>query len=182
MPLDEYKGIFNSGIFDKYGSEAASKLKLSFAPNTPTVNTQTLPSLKVKPVSTTTPDGEWAVDLFGGESNAGSTPPTTSDIGLNLDTFNTAFKGLSTLAGLANAYMGYKNYQLAKDQFGFEKAAVNRNIANTAQQINNQYDAAGRIAAGMTGLAGADGKIRQDVVDYYSGLAKKQHVDGSAIG
>ena len=34
---------------------------------------------------------------------------------------------LQGLSGLANAYMGYKNYKLAKEQFGFQKGLANRN-------------------------------------------------------
>ena len=40
-----------------------------------------------------------------------------SDFGWNNETLGTVFSGLNALTGLANAYMGYKAYGLAKDQF-----------------------------------------------------------------
>lgn len=93
--------------------------------------------------------------------------------------------GLQALSGLMNAYTGYKNYKLAKEQFGFEKAAMNRNIANQAKVINNAYDNAAQVAAGMIGArdsAGNYGMTSQDVVDRYAANAEKKHVDGSRIG
>ena len=89
--------------------------------------------------------------------------------------------GLQTLTGLANAYLGYKNYKLAKDQFGFEKAAVNRNIANQAKQINSAYDSSASIAAAMQGTD-ANGVLRPEVRERYMNEAKNRHVDGSKIG
>lgn len=89
--------------------------------------------------------------------------------------------GLQTLTGLANAYLGYKNYKLAKDQFGFEKAAVNRNIANQAKQINSAYDSSASIAAAMQGTD-ANGVLRPEVRERYMNEAKNRHVDGSRIG
>lgn len=93
-----------------------------------------------------------------------------------------AAQGLQSLSGLYNAYTGYKNYQLAKQQFAFEKAAMNRNIANQAKIINNTYDNAARIAAGMAGERDAQGVLSQDVINEYAARARQQHVDGSAIG
>lgn len=89
--------------------------------------------------------------------------------------------GLQTLTGLANAYLGYKNYKLAKDQFGFEKAAINRNIANQAKQINSAYDSSASIAAAMQGTD-ANGVLRPEVRERYMNEAKNRHVDGSRIG
>ena len=93
--------------------------------------------------------------------------------------------GLQALSGLMNAYTGYKNYKLAKEQFGFEKAAMNRNIANQAKVINNTYDNAAQVAAGMIGSvdnAGNYGMTNQEVVDRYTANAEKKHVDGSKVG
>ena len=59
--------------------------------------------------------------------------------------------GIQGLSGLANAYMGYKNYLLAKDQFNYQKGLANRNLANQAKIINNTYDTAAQVAAGMIG-------------------------------
>ena len=97
---------------------------------------------------------------------------------------NYGLAGLQALSGLANAYTGYKNYQLAKQQFGFEKAAMNRNIANQAKIINNAYDNAAQVAAGMVGAkdnAGNYGMTNQEVVDKYAANAEKKHVDGSSL-
>ena len=93
--------------------------------------------------------------------------------------------GLQALSGLANAFLGYKNYKLAKKQFGFEKAAINRNIANQAKIINNAYDNAAQVAAGMIGgrdNIGNYGMTNQEVVDRYAANAEKKHVDGSRVG
>jgi len=40
--------------------------------------------------------------------------------------------------GVADAYLGYENLQLGKDQFGFAKDSFNKNLANQSQLINNQ--------------------------------------------
>jgi hypothetical protein len=60
-------------------------------------------------------------------------------------------QGLQALSGLANAYMGYKNYGLAKDMFGFEKAATNRNMANQASEYNTGIQNAGEVGMGLAG-------------------------------
>ena len=97
---------------------------------------------------------------------------------------------LQGLSGLANAYMGYKNYKLAKEQFGFQKGLANRNLANQAKVINNTYDNAAQVAAGMIGggsynpatdTQGSFGMTDQAVVDRYAEKAKEKHVDGSPI-
>lgn len=93
--------------------------------------------------------------------------------------------GLQALSGLANAFIGYKNYKLAKKQFGFEKDVMNRNIANQAKVINNTYDNAAQVAAGMIGArdsTGNYGMTNQEVVDRYAANAEKKHVDGSRVG
>ena len=97
---------------------------------------------------------------------------------------------LQGLSGLTNAYMGYKNYKLAKEQFGFQKGLANRNLANQAKVINNTYDNAAQVAAGMIGggsynpatdSQGSYGMTDQAVVDRYAEKAKEKHVDGSPI-
>ena len=97
---------------------------------------------------------------------------------------------LQGLSGLSNAYMGYKNYKLAKEQFGFQKGLANRNLANQAKIINNTYDNAAQVAAGMIGggsynpatdTQGSFGMTDQAVVDKYAEKAKEKHVDGSPI-
>ena len=98
---------------------------------------------------------------------------------------------LQGLSGLASAYMGYKNYNLAKEQFGFQKGLANRNLANQAKVINNTYDNAAQVAAGMIGggsynpatdSQGSFGMVDQATVDQYAKKAKEKHVDGSSIG
>lgn len=69
----------------------------------------------------------------------------------NKDTVGGIAQGVQALAGLANAYMGYKNYGLAKDQFNFAKAAANRDVANQARLINNEIQNAGEVGMGLAG-------------------------------
>jgi len=64
---------------------------------------------------------------------------------------DTAMKGAGAAAGLANAYLGYKNYKMAKDMFGFEKAAANRNIANQASEYNTGLQNAGEVGMSLAG-------------------------------
>ena len=90
--------------------------------------------------------------------------------------------GIQGLSGLANAYMGYKNYQLAQEQFKFQKGLARRNLANQAKIINNTYDTAAQVAAGMIGgrdSSGNFGFTSQDVVNRYSNAAKDKHVSGT---
>ena len=110
--------------------------------------------------------------------------PNTSDFGWNNQTLGTVFSGLNALTGLANAFMGYKAYGLAKDQFRFQKGLANRQLANQAKMINNAYDTAAQVAAGMRGSVNADGTIGMTdkaIVDQYAARAKERHVDGSPI-
>lgn len=90
--------------------------------------------------------------------------------------------GMEGLSGLANAYMGYKNYQLAQEQFKFQKGLARRNLANQAKIINNTYDTAAQVAAGMIGgkdSFGNYGFTNQDIVNRYSNAAKDKHVSGT---
>jgi hypothetical protein len=153
--------------------------------STPTVTTPTVKGLSLNPVRVTNQDGTWGMNFFGGNTTTPTAPQTNSGFGLNTETLGTVFSGLNALSGLANAYLGFKNYSLAKKQFGFEKAAINRNIANQAKIINNTYDNAAQVAAGMIGgrdSAGNYGMTNQEVVDRYAANAEKKHVDGSKVG
>ena len=90
--------------------------------------------------------------------------------------------GIQGLSGLANAYMGYKNYQLAQEQFKFQKGLARRNLANQAKIINNTYDNAAQVAAGMIGgrdSSGNFGFTDQNIVDRYANAAKDKHVSGT---
>ena len=97
---------------------------------------------------------------------------------------------LQGLGGLASAYTAYKGLQLAKDQFKFQKGLANRNLANQSKIINNSYDNAAQVAAGMIGggsynpatdSQGNYGMTDQAIVDRYAQKAKEQHVDGSPV-
>lgn len=116
--------------------------------------------------------------------NSGNNTDTSTGIGWNTQTLAGIAGGLQALSGLANAYMGYKNYGLAKDQFNYQKGLANRNLANQAKVINNAYDNAAQVAAGMIGgkdSSGNYGMTSTDIINKYSNKAKEQHVDGSAI-
>ena len=131
------------------------------------------------PVSTVNADGTWGINLYGNNPSAASTPPSG---GFNWQQgLGYGLAGLQALSGLMNAYTGYKNYKLAKEQFGFEKAAMNRNIANQAKTINNAYDNAAQVAAGMA-LDSSYGLARENLAKEYAADAQKKHVDGSAVG
>ena len=103
--------------------------------------------------------------------------------------------GLGTLGGLATGVlqgitglqqMGLANkaYGLAKKQFNFQKALANRNLANQAKIINNTYDNAAQVAAGMIGGTDASGNYgftNPAVVANHAAAAKQKHVDGTPI-
>ena len=97
---------------------------------------------------------------------------------------------LQGMSGLASAYTAYKGLQLAKDQFRYQKGLANRNLANQSKIINNSYDNAAQVAAGMIGggsynpatdSQGNYGMTDQAIVDRYAQKAKEQHVDGSPV-
>ncbi len=115
--------------------------------------------------------------LMSGNNSSGG-------FGFNTDTLGALSGGFQALGGLAGAYMGYKNYQMAKDQFKFQKGLANRNIANQAKTINNAYNNAGQVAAGMVGgktASGGYGLTDQAIIDRYAASAREKHVDGSPI-
>lgn len=97
--------------------------------------------------------------------------------------------GLSGLlqgaGGLLSAYTGLKSLEMAKDQFGFQRALANRNLANQAKIINNTYDNAAVVSANLVGggmdsagrVSDTDAATRSRIVEE----GKKKHVDGSPI-
>ena len=123
--------------------------------------------------------------MYGMSPESGITPQVADNsFGFNTNTLGAVTGGLQSLGGLASAYMGYKNYKMAKDQFGFQKGLANRNLANQAKTINNAYSNAAQVAAGMVGgrdTAGKYGLTDQALVDKYAAKAKEQYVDGSPI-
>ena len=124
--------------------------------------------------------------MYGDIANTNVPTPSTSSsgFGFNTGTLGAVTGGLQGLSGLAQAFVGMKNYELAQQQFKYQKGLANRNLANQAKIINNTYDNAAQVAAGMIGgkdVSGNYGFTNQAIVDDYAKKAKEKHVDGSAI-
>ena len=124
--------------------------------------------------------------MYGDIANTNVPTPSTSSsgFGFNTGTLGVVTGGLQGLSGLAQAFVGMKNYELAQQQFKYQKGLANRNLANQAKIINNTYDNAAQVAAGMIGGKDASGNYgftNQAIVDDYAKKAKEKHVDGSAI-
>lgn len=84
--------------------------------------------------------------------------PNTNSMfgGLASPTWQGVGSTLLGLGGLANTYMGYKQYGLAKDAFKFNKGLANRNLATQGQLLNQEmYDRKSRALAG-SGLSGEE--------------------------
>ena len=127
-----------------------------------------------------------ADNMYGDIANTNVPTPSTSSsgFGFNTGTLGVVTGGLQGLSGLAQAFVGMKNYELAQQQFKYQKGLANRNLANQAKIINNTYDNAAQVAAGMIGGKDASGNYGftdQAIVDDYAKKAKEKHVDGSAI-
>lgn len=97
-------------------------------------------------------------------SGAGSTTGPTGFMG----TLGTAGSVMQGLGGLAGAYTGYKNYQLAKDQFDYEKALSGVNLANQGKLVNNQIMNAAEVSNALAGGTLTDAQKQ-------SGLAAAQN-------
>lgn len=124
--------------------------------------------------------------MYGDIANTNVPTPSTSSsgFGFNTGTLGVVTGGLQGLSGLAQAFVGMKNYELAQQQFKYQKGLANRNLTNQAKIINNTYDNAAQVAAGMIGgkdVSGNYGFTNQAIVDDYAKKAKEKHVDGSAI-
>ena len=127
-----------------------------------------------------------ADSMYGDIANTNVPTPSTSSsgFGFNTGTFGAVASGLQGLSGLAQAFVGMKNYELAQQQFKYQKGLANRNLANQAKIINNTYDNAAQVAAGMIGgkdTSGNYGFTDQAIVNDYANKAKEKHVDGSPI-
>ena len=117
-------------------------------------------------------------------TNVPTSSTSSSGFGFNTGTLGAVADGLQGLSGLAQAFVGMKNYELAQQQFKYQKGLANRNLANQAKIINNTYDNAAQVAAGMIGgkdVSGNYGFTNQAIVDDYAKKAKEKHVDGSPI-
>lgn len=90
-----------------------------------------------------------------------------------------ALGGVQAGLGLYNAYLGSRQYSLAKKQFNFEKALARVNLANQAKTINTEYDTSARGAAAMQGSGGSWGAQDPALVQAYLDRAAKQHVSGT---
>lgn len=71
---------------------------------------------------------------------------------------------LQGIGGLANAYMGYKQYGLAKDAFGFQKKAFNRNIENQGKTLNNEIASRARVGLAMTAMSPGEKAAKLDSI------------------
>ena len=96
------------------------------------------------------------------ESSPDYTPPSLSMYGaddaqppgMDWGTLQGWGQLLGGVGDIGKAYMSYKNYGLAKDQFDFSKQYANRNLENQTKtvqhQLNNQYAAQTRGAPART--------------------------------
>ena len=76
---------------------------------------------------------------------------------------------VGALSGLAGAYTGYKNYQLAQDQFDAEQKYAAANLYNQGTLVNNQIKNAAEVGQALAGdTMTADQKAAQ-----LTGLASK---------
>jgi hypothetical protein len=86
--------------------------------------------------------------------------------------------GLQTASGLANAYTGYQNLKLGRDQFDFTKTAARENFGRQAQQYNTlQENAYGRTLKGT-------GKYENDPEGFKQALSayvEKNKINPAAI-
>jgi len=104
------------------------------------------------------------------ELNRDVTPNTGSNL-------QTGLAGIQAASGLLNAYTGLQGLGLAKDQFGFQKAAANRNIANQAALLNEQRANAGNVGLALAGstMSAAQKQAARDKIT-------AGNVDGSKVG
>jgi len=83
---------------------------------------------------------------------------------------------VGAVAGIANAWLGYKNYKLAEKQFRYQKDLTNRNLENQALVINEQLDRRTAVGNSLAGRTLTE-EQKQDRI----AATNKRHVDGSAI-
>lgn len=96
--------------------------------------------------------GEGAIVPGMGDAslNIGTTPDTNwfTD---NKDMLSGIGSGIQAAAGLANAFVGYKNYQLGKDRFALESQLAKANYTNQAQSYNSAVDRGASVTQGLAG-------------------------------
>lgn len=113
--------------------------------------------------------------------------PTTKSSGLQsgLGYADLGLKALGAGADLASAWTGYqafkqsqKAFDQSKKQFEFEKALTEKNLANSAQLINNYIDASANVASGLSGKATASSLADAALRDKYMSDATARKVSG----
>jgi hypothetical protein len=82
-------------------------------------------------------------------------------------------EGISMFTGLANAYLGWQQFNLAKDQMAQNKKIFNLNFANQAQSVNTQLEDRQRARVASSGGSGA-----YESTDAYM---KKNAISGKGI-
>ena len=83
--------------------------------------------------------------------------------------------------GIANAYLGYKNLQLGRDQFGFAKDSFNVNLANQAQLLNNEMENRQRARLETSGKYGRDEAGQAQLQQELDAYTEAKKVSGKAI-
>ena len=73
----------------------------------------------------------------GNQMEFGNTPPPAA-FGEGSNMGQNVMGGVQAFTGLANAYTGYKNYGLARDQLDENKKQFNLNFNSQAGLVNNQ--------------------------------------------
>ena len=87
-------------------------------------------------------------------------------------------------SGVFSAIMANKNYDLAQKALNYQIGLGNRNLANQAKILNNTYDTAGNVGAGLIGAQDANGNyggVDSKILASQQEQARKNHVDGSPI-
>lgn len=139
------------------GGMDASNLSFGQFRGLPTIDSNIMPDYSMDPVSSQPLGMNFSPDLSGMPS-WGNDPTVTgsyggaptfdpigkqqagSDLGWNIGTLNTAFKGLATLGNLWGAFQGNK---LARKQFSAAQDAYNTNLTNSIKSYNTELE--GRI-------------------------------------
>lgn len=134
--------IFNSAK-DAYGNFAGNTGGLG------TAGTYSYPASISSTTGLAIPGGSIGVDQ--GAYGAIQNPDVSGAMGGTGFDMGGVAAGIGAAANLANAYIGYKQYGLAKEKFGFEKAATNRSIANQASEYNTGIQNAGEVGMGLAG-------------------------------
>ena len=126
------------------------------------------------------------VDLNGQYSIAPDSGNWFAGLGSLLsDIGQLGFYGLGAYTGLKQLGLAKDKLKLAKEDFGFQKALANRNLANQAQTINNAYNTGAEATIGLMG--GVDAVTGQSIAADPTAVAdvrrraQEAQVDGSAI-